>query len=85
MQIERLSIRNYRVFKNVDIQDIPPLTFFVGANGTGKSTLFDVADLAAVERAYEVESEGRVRWGRSSSSTMNIDSSIWLTRSRLTD
>jgi predicted ATPase len=30
------------VFRNVDIQDIPSLAFFVGANGTGKSTLFDV-------------------------------------------
>jgi len=42
MRIEQLSIRNYRVFKDVEIRDIPSLAFFVGANGTGKSTLFDV-------------------------------------------
>jgi predicted ATPase len=42
MQIEQLSIRNYRVFKNVDIVDIPSVAVFVGANGSGKSTLFDV-------------------------------------------
>lgn len=42
MQIEQLSIRNYRVFKKVDIVDIPSVAVFVGANGSGKSTLFDV-------------------------------------------
>ena len=42
MQIEQLSIRNYRVFKKVNIVDIPSLAVFVGANGSGKSTLFDV-------------------------------------------
>ena len=42
MQIEQLSIRNFRVFKKVDIIDIPSVAVFVGANGSGKSTLFDV-------------------------------------------
>lgn len=42
MQIEQLSIRNFRVFKKVDIVDIPSVAVFVGANGSGKSTLFDV-------------------------------------------
>jgi predicted ATPase len=42
MRIERLDIENFRVFRNVVIGDIPPLALFVGANGTGKSTLFDV-------------------------------------------
>lgn len=42
MRIEHLSIRNFRVFKHIDIKDIPTMAFFVGANGCGKSTLFDV-------------------------------------------
>ncbi len=42
MKIERLKIQNFRVFKDVQIEDIPALALFVGANGTGKSTLFDV-------------------------------------------
>ncbi len=42
MKIERLSIRNFRVLRDVTLSDIPPLAFFVGANGTGKSTLFEV-------------------------------------------
>ncbi len=42
MRIERLTIRNFRVFKDVAVTNLPPLAIFVGANGSGKSTLFDV-------------------------------------------
>ncbi len=42
MKIEEISIKNYRVFKDVQLRDIPNLCVLVGANGTGKSTLFDV-------------------------------------------
>ena len=42
MRIERLRVRNYRVLREVVVSDLPPLAVFVGANGTGKSTLFDV-------------------------------------------
>lgn len=42
MQIERIRIRNFRAFRDVDMRDIPRLAILVGANGTGKSTLFAV-------------------------------------------
>ncbi|GHT80693.1 ATPase [Betaproteobacteria bacterium] len=42
MKIESITIKNYRLFRDVHITDIPPLCVLVGANGTGKSTLFDV-------------------------------------------
>ncbi len=42
MKIERLRIKNYRVLKNIDLNNLPNFAVFVGANGTGKSTLFDV-------------------------------------------
>jgi predicted ATPase len=42
MQIQELSIKNFRVFRDVRIQNLPPLSVFVGANGSGKSTLFEV-------------------------------------------
>ena len=42
MQIESIAIRNYRLFQDVRMTDIPRLCVLVGANGTGKSTLFDV-------------------------------------------
>mgnify|MGYP003607851548 CR=1 FL=1 len=42
MQIESIEIRNYRVFQNAILKNLPKLTALIGANGTGKSTLFDV-------------------------------------------
>ena len=41
MQIESIEIRNYRVFRNAVFKNLPKLTVLIGANGTGKSTLFD--------------------------------------------
>lgn len=40
-RIERLTIQNYRVLKNVVFNDLEPLTVLLGANGSGKSTVFD--------------------------------------------
>lgn len=42
MQIESISIKNYRLFRDARLDNIPRLCVLVGANGTGKSTLFDV-------------------------------------------
>ena len=42
MNIESISLHNFKVFQNVELRDIPPFSVFVGANGSGKSTLFDV-------------------------------------------
>ena len=42
MKIERLRIRNFRAFQDVEMRDIPRFAILVGANGTGKSTLFTV-------------------------------------------
>lgn len=42
MKIESLKIRNYKVFRNVEINDIPNMAIFLGKNGVGKTTFFDV-------------------------------------------
>jgi predicted ATPase len=42
MQIESIEIMIYRLFRDARFVDIPRLCVLVGANGTGKSTLFDV-------------------------------------------
>jgi predicted ATPase len=42
MQIESIEIKNYRLFRDTKLTHIPRLCVLVGANGTGKSTLFDV-------------------------------------------
>jgi predicted ATPase len=42
MQIESLKIQNFKALRNVEIKNLRSLSVFVGANGVGKSTLFDV-------------------------------------------
>jgi predicted ATPase len=42
MKIVSIRLKNYRVFESLKINDIPPFCVIIGANGTGKSTLFDV-------------------------------------------
>lgn len=42
MKIEKIRIKNYKVFKEVEIRDLPQMCVFLGANGSGKTTLFDV-------------------------------------------
>jgi predicted ATPase len=42
MKIVSIKIKNYRVFESLEIKDIPAFCVIIGANGTGKSTLFDI-------------------------------------------
>lgn len=42
MKIESLKIRNYRVFQDVCVEKIPNMAVFLGENGVGKTTFFDV-------------------------------------------
>ena len=42
MPVESIRIKNYRLFKDIELNNLPQMTVVVGANGTGKSTLFDV-------------------------------------------
>ena len=42
MRIESIRLKNYKSFRDASIVDMPSLCVVVGANGTGKSTLFGV-------------------------------------------
>ena len=42
MKIKTIRIKNFKAFKSLELKNLPDLAVFVGANGTGKSTLFDV-------------------------------------------
>ena len=42
MKIEKIHLKNFKIFQNVTIEDLPSFCVIVGANGSGKSTLFDV-------------------------------------------
>lgn len=41
-RIEKLSIQNFRVLRDVHFRNFSPLTVLLGPNGSGKSTFFDV-------------------------------------------
>lgn len=42
MKIESIRIKNFKAFQDVELRNLPDLAIFVGANGVGKTTLFDV-------------------------------------------
>lgn len=42
MRIEQIEIKNYRSFRHAVFEGLPAMVVVVGANGTGKSTFFDV-------------------------------------------
>ena len=42
MKIESIRLKNFKLFQDIDMTGIPPFCVVVGANGTGKSTLFQV-------------------------------------------
>lgn len=42
MRIESIKIKNYKVFQNVEVTSIPNMAVFLGMNGVGKTTFFDI-------------------------------------------
>jgi predicted ATPase len=46
-RIEQLRVQNYRALRDVELKEITPLTVLLGANGSGKSTIFDVFNFLA--------------------------------------
>lgn len=41
-RIEALKVKNYRALRDISFDRLTPLTVLLGANGSGKSTVFDV-------------------------------------------
>jgi predicted ATPase len=41
VKIESIHLKNFKAFKDVEIKNIPKMCVFVGANGTGKTTIFN--------------------------------------------
>lgn len=42
MRIEAIEVKNFKALQNVSLTGLPSFCVFVGANGTGKSTLFQL-------------------------------------------
>lgn len=73
MQIEAIEIENYRLFRHTKLDNLSRLVVLVGANGTGKSTLFDVfsflKDALAFNAGKAVARRGGLRELRSRGQT----------------
>jgi predicted ATPase len=63
MRIEEIRLRNYKCYKDIEIVNIPAMAVFVGANGTGKSTLFDVFEFLKHCLTYNVTKAVQNRGG----------------------
>lgn len=42
MRIEFIRVKNYKVFQDIEVKEIPNMAVFLGMNGAGKTTFFDV-------------------------------------------
>ena len=54
MKLQRIRIKRFKVFKNTEIQNLPNLCVFLGANGSGKSSLFDIFGFLSDAVKYDV-------------------------------
>jgi putative ATP-dependent endonuclease of the OLD family len=50
--IQRIAIRNYRLFREFDLEFFPGINILVGSNDTGKSTLIEAINLALTGRLH---------------------------------
>lgn len=79
MPIERIEIKNYRLFKRITLSDLRPLVVVVGANGSGKSTLFDVFSFLKDALSQNVASAVAKRGGFQSLVSRGQDGPIEIT------
>ncbi len=42
MKIESIRIKNYKVLQDIQVSNIPSMAVFLGKNGSGKTTFFDI-------------------------------------------
>jgi predicted ATPase len=55
MRIESIRLKNFRMFRDVSIDHLPNFCVFVGANGTGKSSLFGLFGFLRDALTYNVK------------------------------
>lgn len=78
-QIHALRVKNYRALRDLHLKEITPLTVFIGANGSGKSTVFDVFAFLAetfngsLRQAWERRNRMRELRSRGSTGPISIE------------
>jgi predicted ATPase len=76
MKIETIEIRNYKVFQDVKIENIGSMEVFLGENGTGKTTLFDVFGFIKACLTENVRSALQARGGYNEVHTRDVEGDI---------
>ena len=71
MHIESISLKNFKSFRDAHMEGIPKLCVLVGANGTGKSTLFSVFD-------FQLDARKHTNLGRHIFLIVNVNMTITL-------
>ncbi|MGH8929613.1 MAG: AAA family ATPase [Egibacteraceae bacterium] len=78
-RIEALHVKNYRVLRDLKMSHLTPLTVLLGANGSGKSTVFDVFAFLAecftvgLRRAWDKRNRFRQLRSRGASGPISIE------------
>jgi len=55
MRIDSIRLKNFRMFRDVTLNKLPNCCIFVGANGTGKTSLFDLFGFLYDALTYNVK------------------------------
>jgi len=76
MKIVNIHIENYKTLQNVDIKNIGQLAVFLGENGAGKSSLFDVFGFLKQCLTENVRSALQARGGYNEVHTRDTDGDI---------
>jgi DNA replication and repair protein RecF len=66
VQIRRISLANFRLYPELELELQPALNFFEGENGQGKTALLEAIYCLATSRSFRTSHEQElVRWGES--------------------
>jgi DNA replication and repair protein RecF len=66
MQIRRISLANFRLYPELELELQPALNFFQGENGQGKTALLEAIYCLATSRSFRTPREQELlRWGES--------------------
>jgi predicted ATPase len=78
MKIETIEVHNYKVLQDVKIDNIGAMAVFLGENGVGKSTLFDVFGFIKTCLIENIRSALQARGGYNEVHSRDSDGDIQL-------
>lgn len=64
LHIQSFSMRNFRNYRSFEMDDVDPLTMFIGPNATGKSNVLEAIQLVTSATTFRgAKSREMIRWG----------------------